>query len=491
MFDGVTTRPVADGAELHEECGVFGIWGCPSAPMRTYFGLFALQHRGQESAGIAFPGGKGLHCLKGMGLVGDVFDRADVGSWTATSAIGHVRYPTFGSSNYANAQPLVIEGKLGSIAVAHNGEIVNVPELRAQLERQGAVFATQSDSEVIAQLTAWSGETTMAAALSAALRAVRGGFALVALTRDAIFAARDPNGIRPLSIGKIGDCWVAASESCAFDAVGAEFVRDVEPGELVVFDASGLTSIRFAPAGRPALCSFEYIYFARPDSDIQGLNVHLVRKQLGRRLAKDYPVEADIVTGVPDSSISAAMGYAEESGIPYEIGLIKNRYVGRTFIQPTQEGRDLAVKLKLNPLRRVVEGKRVVLIDDSIVRGTTSRYIVKLLRDAGATEVHLRITSPPYRCPCYYGIDTSNSAELIAASHDVASICATVGADSLAYITMDGLTESLGYNSQSLCLACFAGDYVVPVPGQPKEMAPLTPETSIAHLPAQPAKGRS
>lgn len=491
MLDGVML-PDAIGADgLRDECGVFGVWGCPSAPMRTYFGLFALQHRGQESAGIAFPVGTGLHCLKGMGLVGDVFDRADVGSWSATSAIGHVRYPTFGSSNYANAQPLIGEGRLGSVAVAHNGEIVNAPELRAQLEREGAVFATQSDSEVIAQLTARSRAATVTDALAGALRAVRGGFALVALSNDAVYAARDPNGIRPLSIGRLNGCWVAASESCAFDAIGAEFVRDVAPGEMAIFSAEGLTSIRFAPAGRPALCSFEYIYFARPDSDIQGLNVHLVRKQLGRRLAEDYPVEADLVTGVPDSSISAAMGYAEASGLPYEIGLIKNRYVGRTFIQPTQEGRDLAVRLKLNPLRRVVDGKRVVLIDDSIVRGTTSRYIVNLLRWAGAKEVHLRITSPPYRCPCYYGIDTSNSAELIAASHSVAEIREVVGADSLAYLTMDALTRSLGYQAQHLCLACFAGDYVVPVPGQGEAMSPLTIEASQANLPAQPAKGRS
>ncbi len=480
------------GDELHEECGVFGAIGCEGAPMLSYLGLFALQHRGQESAGIAFPAGEGIRCVKGMGLVGEVFDRQEVAAWAAPAAIGHVRYPTFGSSNFSNAQPLVVQGRLGPMAIAHNGEFVNAPELRGRLQGEGAIFQTESDSEVIAHLIVKSPASKFAAALTDALRSLKGGYSLVALSGSTLYAVRDPNGIRPLSIGRLGDGWLVASETCAFDAVGARFVRDVRPGELVAVSAAdGLSSIQVAPPGRPALCSFEYIYFARPDSDVQGRNVHMTRKELGRRLARDFPVEADIVTGVPDSSISAAIGYAEEAGLPNEIGLVKNRYIGRTFIQPTQEGRDRAVQLKLNPLRRVVEGQRVVLIDDSIVRGTTSRHIVKLLREAGAAEVHLRITSPPYRCPCFYGIDTSSSAELIAASHDVQAICDAVGADSLAYQTMEGLTESLGYSPDELCLACFSGEYVVPVPGQGEQARPLTKEQSLARSRVIAPKGRA
>jgi amidophosphoribosyltransferase len=487
------------GRELREECGVFGVVGHPQAALLSYFGLFALQHRGQESAGIAVADSGEIVCLKDMGLVGEVFSRDEVVAWDGSAAIGHVRYPTYGSSNLSNAQPLVVRARQRQLALAHNGEITNATQLRAELEAKGAVFQTGSDSEVVAHLVAQSRHDRLEDALLEALRRVQGGYALVILSEDALYAVRDPHGIRPLSLGRLGDAWIVASESCAFDSIGACTVRDVKPGEMLrmgsttsrrtgTADADAdLQSFEVAPPGRPALCSFEYIYFARPDSDIQGRNVHMVRKQLGRKLARDYPVEADLVTGVPDSSVSAAIGYAEEAGLPNEIGLIKNRYVGRTFIQPTQEGREFAVRLKLNPLRQVIDGRRVVLVDDSIVRGTTSRYIVRLLRQAGAREVHLRITSPPYACPCFYGIDTSSSSELIASSKDVAAIREVVGADSLGYQTVQGLTDAIGLPADQLCLACFYGDYPVAVSGAPQIRRPLARKKSWAACARRPA----
>lgn len=452
--------------ELQEECGVFAVYGHQQAALLNYLGLFALQHRGQESAGIAVWDGEYLDCEKGVGLVGEVFDRDEVAGWPGLAAIGHVRYPTCGSSDQVNAQPLAVRTHLGTLALAHNGEITDAAHWRTELERKGAIFQTDSDTEVIAHLASHSGHEGVEEALLDALRRVHGGFAVIVLSEGELFGARDANGIRPLSLGKLGDAWLIASETCAIDSVGGEFVRDVEPGEMVSIGKDGLRSTRFAEGGRPALCAFEYIYFARPDSDVQGKNVHQVRKELGRRLARDWPVDADLVTGVPDSSVSAAIGYAEEAGLPNEIGLIKNRYIGRTFIEPTQQGRELAVRLKLNPLRQVVKGQRVVLVDDSIVRGTTSRHIVGLLRQAGAREVHLRITSPPYKFPCFYGIDTSSSAELIAAHKSIEEIREAVGADSLAYQTEQGLTEALGYRANQLCLSCFNGDYPVPPPAE-------------------------
>lgn len=477
-------QPAGLGPGLREECGVFGVYGDPEAALLSYFALFALQHRGQESAGIAVAQNGRIICRKDMGLVGEVFTRSGVEEWPGSLSIGHVRYPTFGSSNLANAQPLVIRARTGTLALAHNGELVNAAELRAELESQGAVFQTGSDSEVIAHLAAQSGRPRLEDALLEALRRARGGYALVVLSEGTLFAARDPNGIRPLSIGRLGNAWLVASETCAFDSVGATMVRDVRPGELVRFGPGdeGLSSFEVQPAGRPALCSFEYIYFARPDSNVQGRNVHLVRKELGRRLARDFPVDADLVIGVPDSSVSAAIGYAEEAGLPNEIGLVKNRYIGRTFIQPTQEGREMAVRVKLNALRQVVDGQRVVLVDDSIVRGTTSRHIVRLLRHNGAREVHLRIASPPYRCPCFYGIDTSASSELIASTNDVAAICRAVGADSLAYQTLDGLADSVACPLSELCVACFCGDYPVPVPGVSGPRRPLKRAESWAQV---------
>jgi len=449
---------------LREECGVFGIWGHPQAVHLTHVALFALQHRGQESAGLASVRDGQLRLHKGMGLVSEVFTEGVLRDMAGQAAIGHVRYSTFGSSDPVNAQPLVIRYHRGMLALAHNGNLVNAPQLRDELEAQGSIFQTTLDTEVIAHLIARRPSRELTEAVAGSLAEVKGGYALLFLSPGAMIGARDPNGIRPLSLGKLDGAWCLASESCAFDAVGAEFVRDVEPGEMVVITPGGMVSQRIAPPGRPALCVFEYIYFARPDSDLEGLNVHSVRKQLGRVLARVAPVPADLVTGVPDSSVSAATGYAEEAGIPYEMGLVKNRYIGRTFIEPRQEGRALAVRLKLNPLRRVVEGKRVILVDDSIVRGTTSRYIVGLLREAGAREVHLRISSPPYRFPCYYGIDTSAHGELVAADRDVEEIRSLVGADSLAYLPVEGLAEALGRPLDRYCLACFTGEYVVPVP---------------------------
>ncbi|MEW6397704.1 MAG: amidophosphoribosyltransferase [Bacillota bacterium] len=449
---------------MREECGVFGIWGHPQAVELTHVALFALQHRGQESAGIASVRDRHLRLHKGMGLVSEVFGEAVLRDMAGEAAVGHVRYSTFGSSDPVNAQPLVIRYHRGMLGLAHNGNLVNAPQLRDELEAQGSIFQTTLDTEVIAHLIARRPSRELAEAVAGSLAEVKGGYALLFLSPGALIGVRDSNGIRPLCLGKLDGAWCLASETCAFDAVGAEFVREVEPGEMVVVTPGGMVSWHVTPAGRPALCVFEYIYFARPDSDLDGLNVHSVRKQLGRVLARVRPVPADLVTGVPDSSVSAATGYAEEAGIPYEVGLVKNRYIGRTFIEPRQEGRARAVRLKLNPLRRVVEGKRVILVDDSIVRGTTSRYIVGLLREAGAREVHLRISSPPYRFPCYYGIDTSAHGELVAVNRGVEEIRSLVEADSLAYLPVEGLAEALGRPLDRYCLACFTGDYVVPVP---------------------------
>ena len=459
-------------AEIHDECGVFGIYGYPNAARVTYFGLYALQHRGQESAGIVTSDGHSILQHKGMGLVSEVFREDSVDQLKGHLAIGHVRYSTTGSSLLINAQPLVVRYRKGHLALAHNGNLVNAGAIRGELEEQGSIFQTTVDTEVVAHLIARAGRNGLETAVKESLRKVRGGYALLVMTEDQIIGVRDPNGIRPLSLGRLGDAFVLASETCAFDTIGAEFVRDVRPGEMIVLGADGMRSEQALEPGRLSVCAFEYIYLARPDSNLEGLNIHTVRKQLGRRLAKDFPVDADIVIGVPDSSISAATGYAEEAGIPYEMGLVKNRYIGRTFIQPSQQSRALGVKVKLNPLRKLLAGKKVVLVDDSIVRGTTSRHIVKLLRDAGAVEVHVRIASPPYRCPCYFGIDTSKGSDLIANSCgcNVDVIRQTIGADSLAYISAEGLTESIGLGAKSLCLACFNEEYPVEVgDGQSKD----------------------
>lgn len=449
--------PLGEGPR--HECGVFGCHGVEGAARVTYYGLFALQHRGQESAGIAISDGEHLVLKRGMGLVSEVFSPDDVKDWPGFAAAGHVRYSTTGSSLPLNAQPLLIRYHRGQLALCHNGNLTNAQRLRGELEARGSIFQGTADTEVLAHLAARDGGPPVEA-VAAALSQVTGGYAFVFLTADVLMGARDPNGIRPLSIGRMpGGGWVLASETCAFDAVGADYLRDVEPGELVVVGAGGLSSRMVHPPGQPALCAFEFIYFARPDSDLSHQNVHAVRKQLGRALALEAPVEADLVTGVPDSSLSAASGFAEQAGIPYELGLVKNRYIGRTFIQPDQKTRVEGVSVKLNALRKVVSGKRVVLVDDSIVRGTTSRHIVHMLRSAGAVQVHLRITSPPYRFPCFYGIDTSSSTELIAVGRTVEEVRGIVEADSLAHLSPSGLARAVGLRPDELCLACFTGGY--------------------------------
>lgn len=449
--------------ELNEECGIFGVFNHEEASLLTYYGLHALQHRGQESAGICATDGKAFVHHRDMGLVTEVFNSTRIEQLAGTLAIGHVRYSTTGESRLQNAQPLIFKYREGNLAIATNGNLVNANPIRRQLEKNGSIFQTTSDTEVIAHLIARSTYDRIEDALQEALSMLKGAYALLVMTDDTLIVAQDPNGLRPLSMGRLGESYVFSSETCAFDAIGAEFVRDVEPGEMIVMNADGMRELRFTNTSRRATCSFEFIYFARPDSDIDGINVHKARKRLGKHLATEYPVEADVVTGVPDSSISAAIGYAETTGIPYELGLIKNRYIARTFIQPSQEMRERGVKMKLSAVRRVVEGKRVVMIDDSIVRGTTSRHIVNLLRAAGATEVHVRISSPPVANPCFYGIDTSHREDLVAAQHSIEEIRLMIGADSLAFLSQEGMLEAIGRDTSAykrgFCTACFDGEY--------------------------------
>jgi amidophosphoribosyltransferase len=448
---------------LNEECGIFGIWGHAEAAQITYYGLHSLQHRGQEGAGIVVADGESLKGHKGLGLVTEVFSNGELQKLNGMAAIGHVRYSTAGGGGYENVQPLLFRSQSGSIALAHNGNLVNATELKIRLEQQGSIFQTTSDTEVFAHLIRRSMAPTLKEQIKIALNYLEGAFAFLLLTETELYIALDPNGFRPLSIGRLGNAYVVASETCAFDVVGATYEREVEPGELIIINAEGVHSERFAEKRPRSICSMEYIYFARPDSNVDGINIHTARKNLGKRLALEAPVEADIVTGVPDSSISAAIGYAEATGIPYELGLIKNRYVGRTFIQPSQSLREQGVKMKLSPVSGVVAGKRVVMVDDSIVRGTTSKRIVNMLREAGATEVHVRISSPPITHPCFYGIDMSTREELIAASHSVEEIRQLIGADSLAFLSLEGLIEAIGRPSDSpwrgQCMSCFTGKY--------------------------------
>ncbi|NSL53014.1 amidophosphoribosyltransferase [Calidifontibacillus erzurumensis] len=448
---------------LNEECGVFGVWGHPDAAHLTYYGLHSLQHRGQEGAGIVVTDGETLKISKGLGLVTEVFGMGELKNLTGKGAIGHVRYSTAGGGGFENVQPLLFNSQTGSLALAHNGNLTNAIALRRQLECQGSIFQTTSDTEVLAHLIRRSGFYTIEEQVKNALSMVKGAYAYLIMTENKLMAALDPNGFRPLSIGRLDGAYVLASETCAFDVIGADYVRDVLPGELIIIDDTGLRSERFTMNVNRTICSMEYIYFARPDSNVDNINVHSARKRLGKQMALEAPVEADVVTGVPDSSISAAIGFAEASGIPYELGLIKNRYVGRTFIQPSQELRERGVKMKLSPVRGVVEGKRVVMVDDSIVRGTTSRRIVKMLREAGAKEVHVRISSPPIISPCFYGIDTSSTEELIAASMSIEEIRKEIGADSLAFLSQEGLLKAIGRSTEEencgQCLACFTGKY--------------------------------
>jgi amidophosphoribosyltransferase len=441
---------------LNEECGIFGVWNHPTASQITYYALHSLQHRGQEGAGIVVTDGKTLRIRKGQGLVTEVFNAECMEKLQGTGAVGHVRYSIGGLNGFENVQPLLFRSQNGDLAIAHNGSLTNSKSLRGVLEDHGSIFQTASDAEVLAHLAKRRGTGTFSQRMVQALRELDGAFAFVMLTEDALYVALDPYGLRPLSLGKLGEGFVVASETCAFDLIGATYVRDVEPGEFLTIDHRGIQSERFADSPRQALCAMEYIYFSRPDSNLIGLNVHTARKKLGKALAEEHPLDADVVTGVPDSSLSAAIGYAEATGLPYELGLIKSRYVGRTFIEPSQSLREQGVKLKLSAVRGVVEGKRVVMVDDSFVRGTTSRRITTMLKDAGAEAVHVLIASPPIKYPCYYGMDTLSTDELVAANRDVEAMREMIGADSLGFLS---IAKMQGVFRCGLCLACFSGDY--------------------------------
>ncbi|MBI1897276.1 MAG: amidophosphoribosyltransferase [Acidobacteria bacterium] len=450
--------------KLHEECGVFAIYGHPEASNLAYLGLYALQHRGQESAGICSSEGRDIHCHKAMGHVADIFTPEVLADLPGDRAIGHTRYSTAGDTVLANAQPFSVTCNKGRIAVAHNGNITNAGELRRELEREGSIFQASSDTEVILHLVARSRERTLAEALREALLELDGAFSLVFLSQDSVIVARDPNGFRPLAIGRMelpegGTAWVFASETCAFDLINAVYVSDVEPGEMAIAGPQGLQRERFAPQRARSQCVFEHVYFSRPDSIVFGRSVQHSREMMGRLLAREHGVDADVVVPVPDSGVAAALGYSSESGIPFRHGLIRNHYVGRTFIEPSQSIRDFGVKLKLNPVRHLLAGKRIVLVDDSIVRGTTSRKLVRMVRNAGAAEVHLRVSCPPTISPCYYGVDTPDKNELIAARHSVEEIRQFVEADSLGYLSLEGLRQAVEDARREYCYACYTGDY--------------------------------
>jgi amidophosphoribosyltransferase len=451
--------------KLREECGVVAIHGHPDAAHQVYLGLYALQHRGQESAGIAAADGTNLSNIKGMGLVADIFSEEVLAKLHGDMAIGHTRYSTTGDSALLNAQPIRVDSTKGLIAIAHNGNLVNLGNVRAKLEREGAFFQTTSDSEIIVQLIAHSKEGTLVDAIADSLRQVDGAFSIVMMTRDRVFAARDPRGFRPLSMGRITnpdgpDTIVFASETCAFDLLRAKFERDVQPGELVMVTRDGVTSRQYSTGIPQSSCIFEHVYFARPDSKIFNRWVQESREEMGRQLVRESHVDADLVVPVPDSGVTAAIGYAAESGLPFRFGLIRNHYVGRTFIEPEQRVRDFGVKLKLNPVRNLLEGKRIILIDDSIIRGTTSRKIVRMVRAAGAKEVHLRISCPPTISPCFYGVDTPRKQELIAANNSIEEIRQYIEADSLAYLSLEGLQKACeGGEGNHFCVACYTGEY--------------------------------
>jgi amidophosphoribosyltransferase len=449
-----------DDDHFHDQCGLFGVFGSLEAANLTYLGLHALQHRGQEAAGIATVEGGGLRVHRELGLVRDVFSEATLAKLPGDRAIGHVRYSTAGGSHIKNAQPIAVDYDLGSLAVGHNGNLTNYEELRERLESNGAIFQSSSDSEVLVHLIAHSRQRTAVDRIADALRQVQGAFSLLFLTNEQLIAVRDPHGFRPLSLGKTQEgAWVFASEPPAFELIAADYVRDLEPGEMIVLGESGIESFfPFSEAER-RMCIFEYVYFARPDSRLGGVSVYEARKRLGEALAREAPCEADVVVPVPDSGVSAALGFSQISGIPFELGLLRSHYVGRTFIEPQSSIRHFGVRLKLSPVRPVLEGKRVVIVDDSLVRGTTSRKIVKMVRDAGAKEVHLRISAPPTRWPCFYGIDTPSRSELIASNHSVEEIARYITCDTLGYLSLEGLHAAV--SGKGYCDACFSGDYPV------------------------------
>lgn len=464
---------------MKEYCGVFGIYGHPEAANLTYLGLYALQHRGQESAGIAASDGTCLHLHRDMGLVAAVFDEDTLKRLRGTMAIGHVRYSTAGVSAKKNAQPLLFRYSHGSIAIAHNGNLVNAGQIRQALESQGRIFQSTSDTEVIIHLMAISTMPTLLERVIEALRRVRGAYSVVLLSEKEIIAARDPNGFRPFVLGRLGDAPVISSETCALDLIGATYVREIEPGELLLISEGRMTSHRISPP-HPKSCVFELIYFARPDSEVFGRDTYLVRKNMGKALAREHPAPADMVLPVPDSGMPAAIGYAEEAGIPFEIGIIRNHFVGRTFIEPEQSIRHFGVKVKLSSLRRFLSGKRVVIIDDSIVRGTSCRKLIDMVRNAGAKEIHFRVASPPITHPCFYGIDTPTRKELIASSLSVEQIRRFIGADSLGYLSLAGLQSSVDDRDNEFCHACFTGTYPLDcVSPSPFPGSPFLPKTSL------------
>jgi amidophosphoribosyltransferase len=450
--------------KFREECGVFGIYGHAEASNLTYLGLYALQHRGQESAGIAAADGTQIRVSKAMGYVNEAFDVDTLGRLPGSIAVGHVRYSTAGESRLANAQPIVVDSVHGQLAVAHNGNLVNAGEVRDALVRDGAIFQTNSDTEVVVHLFARAKTDGSEAAIIEAISQVRGAFSLVMMTKDRLIGARDPHGFRPLALGRLGDAWVICSETCAMDLIGATYVRDVEPGEVIIAGPHGVRSVKPYPPARQSQCVFEHVYFSRPDSYVFGESVNEVRTEFGRRLARESGVPADVVVPIPDSGVCAAVGYAEAAGLPMRMGLIRNHYVGRTFIQPQQSIRHFGVRVKLNPVRSILEGRRVVLVDDSIVRGTTSRKIVRMVRSAGAREVHMRISCPPTVSPCFYGVDTPRRSELIAATHTLEEIRKYVDADSVAYLSLDGLTGAVQGGSSKYCTSCYTGVYPVAFP---------------------------
>ena len=450
---------------IHDKCGVFGVYGNPKAAEITYFGLYALQHRGQESAGIASSDDGTIHLHKSMGQVSDVFSkRENLERLTGNIAIGHNRYSTTGASSLINIQPFIITNRQKYLAVAHNGNLTNAIELRSRLDASGSIFQTTSDTEIILHLVAKSKKKRRIDQVCDALSKIKGAFSLVFLTENSIIAARDPRGFRPLCLGKLKSAWVVASETCAFDLIGAKYMRDIEPGEVIEISDKGLNSYFPMKKEKNAFCIFEYVYFARPDSKVFGENVDKIRRRLGRQLAREHPVEADIVIGIPDSANTATLGFSEESGIRFEIGLIRNHYIGRTFIDPAQNIRDLDVKVKFNPVRGVLEGKRVVVVDDSIVRGTTSKKLVKMIRSAGAKEIHFRVSSPPIVSPCFFGIDMPTKEELIGANMSVEEIEKYLEVDSLRYLSLKGMLSMSSLPDTTFCASCFSGKYVMKVP---------------------------
>ncbi len=483
-FPALTTNPLADD-KLREECAIFGIWGTASASAHTALGLHALQHRGQEASGIVAYDGRQFHSHRDLGLVGDIFgEEAVIKRLPGFAAIGHNRYSTTGETMLRNVQPIFADFDFGGLAIAHNGNLTNAYQLRQELVRRGCLFQSTMDTEVINHLISRSQFSTVIDRMIDALHAVEGAYSLVALTNDALIGVRDPLGVRPLVLGRLDDAYILASETCGLDIIGADFVRDVEPGELVVVSDKGVHSIKPFQRQKSRFCVFEYIYFARPDSSAEGISVYDVRKRIGQELAKESHVPADVIIPVPDSGVPSAMGYAEQSGIPFELGIIRNHYVGRTFIEPTDHIRHLGVKLKHNANRARIEGKRVILVDDSIVRGTTSVKIVEMVRAAGATEVHMRIAAPPTTHSCFYGVDTPEREKLLAYQYDVAGMTKYIGVDSLAFISLDGLYRAVGEKGRNsaepqYCDACFTGDYPIPLidrddGGMPRQLSLLT-----------------